>query len=669
MGLWGSFVVARTPGSLLDLAAVVDRSEGLSQEDRHGDWVVGLFPGNELAGQEPELHEELAAETSAPALTAFVLDSDAAIVEAWSSSDGFWRACLDRASAQKYVSDPAVFGSMFLSGEGAARHAARWAREGGLAPDEPALLHLFTQAEADPFVEGLVQALLEHLGIPPKALEPMAPEPMAPEPMAPEPMAPEPMALEPMAPEPMALEPMAPEPMPGPGRPEQSRDSNPLDVLVARHVTPLLAAAGFARKGREYCRSNANGDELQLFVDRALTWVDGKVTCIIGGRLTPAALTDWRCDHPTDLGEVFPRVRIDVHPPLELAVDPSERLHTSSSAWAVDLQDAASVAALEHFLREVLIPRTQALLDPRIAADLVSDQRYEGPSERSPERFAFLLDLGPSAALARDWAALTESAPWLGPKVLAWAEDRLRTRFGVGPQWREYLDPGDIPGDAPGTPAARLAALAQRYLSPVLAAAGLEFEGGVFRRTNDLGDQLVVQPVLAHCAGGDDLVFSIDASVMPAMELRRRRDDRGADPLPPVSDAASGWCWRRIVPAPAFTHEPTHVAASLELWHALPEDDEACGAAVADAVREALPELSRLLDRDRLLALVTDPEGPSDMVLGVGRRNRGEIVLRLDRSPAERVVALIDHLEADFFGRGEAGFIAWARAVLTRADR
>jgi hypothetical protein len=662
MGLWGSFVVARTPGSLLDLSAVADRSQGLAGEDRYGAWVVGLFPGDELAGQEPELHEELAAETDAPALTAFVLDSDAAVVEAWSPVGGFWRACLDRVSTQKYFGDPDSFGALFLSGEQACGKAVRWAQEAGLEPDERALSYLFTHAQADPFVEGLVRTLVEQLGIP-EAWADQVPVDQVPVDQVP-------VDQVPVDQVPVEQRPLTIAPVHRPGPDGGPRERNPLDDVLARQLTPLLLAAGFVGTGREYRRLNAHGDAVTLFVERGLAWVEGKVTFAVSGFLTPSALTDWRRDHPNDRGELFPRLRIEIHPPQEVAADPSERGHTPSGTWAVDPQDAATGAVIEEFVRDVLIPRAEALLDPRIAADLLTDRRYPAPADRAPERFAFVLDLGPSAALVRDWEAIAESAPWLGPKVHAWAEQRLRTRFGVGPDWRDRLDPSD----AAGTPAARLAALSWRHLAPVLAAEGFGVEDGefrrtnVFRRTNDLGDQLVVQPVLAHCAGGDDLVFSIEASVTPATELRRRRGDVGDEPLPRVTEAASGWCWRRVVPVAPFTHAPTHVPLSLDLWHPRPEDDDACGAAAAEAVRAVLPDLSELLDRDRLLALITDPEPPAGVALGIDRTYRGEIVLRLGRSPAPVVAALIDDLEADFFGRKEKEFIAWARAVLARAD-
>ncbi|MCG7205848.1 hypothetical protein [Streptomyces arenae] len=168
MGFWGSYVVCRSETPLDGLQAVVERHDGIDEhEHRPGGWQIGRYPGPELADEGPGMLAELAAETRAPALTGFVLDSDTVFVEGFSARAGHWRACLAREAAEAYCDDDDEdFAAEFPPAEAAARAAAAWAREAGLTPDPPGLLAVFAVADTD-WAEGLFFRLLDLLGIGP----------------------------------------------------------------------------------------------------------------------------------------------------------------------------------------------------------------------------------------------------------------------------------------------------------------------------------------------------------------------------------------------------------------------------------------------------------------------------------------------------------------------
>jgi len=165
MGFWGSFVLARAEQeSLLDLPPVTSRSEGLEEEVRLGDWRLGRFEGPELAQDAGALLADLVAATGAPALTAFVLDSDAVVVDGLSAA-GPWRACLAREAMRGYCEDDGEDFGIYPSATAAAAAAADWAREAGCTPDEQFLERVFATDEADLFAEDLFTSLLQALGL------------------------------------------------------------------------------------------------------------------------------------------------------------------------------------------------------------------------------------------------------------------------------------------------------------------------------------------------------------------------------------------------------------------------------------------------------------------------------------------------------------------------
>ena len=167
MGLWGSFVVGRAAVPLPELTAVAERSEGIEDHQSYADgWQVGQYPGPELAHDAAALLTEVAAETGAPALTGFVLDSDTIVVEGYSEPHGYWRACLVRHAMQGYCEDDGEdFDAVYPTPEQATGAALRWAGDAGLTPDPDAVRETFQVEQVDLFAEGLFFELLHALGI------------------------------------------------------------------------------------------------------------------------------------------------------------------------------------------------------------------------------------------------------------------------------------------------------------------------------------------------------------------------------------------------------------------------------------------------------------------------------------------------------------------------
>lgn len=623
--MWGSFVVARTTGSLLDLVTVMEHSEGLYSESRYGPWRVGLFLVPDLECVDPVFQTNLAAETGAPALSAYVLDSDTAFVEAWNESNGFWRACLARDGAASYVTDPVEFEAEFLSAEAAAEHAIAWARDGGLTPDAAALGELFALGRADPFADDLVLDLVKHLGV----------------------QAADPDDTRSTAPDPSLIRGVV-------GR-------HPLDALVHEHAIPVMTPAGFTRRGRSFRRTTPTGDAAVLTFECGTPYHGGPVTFTLDYRITPAAWRDaWLRDQAAAVDQdIVPHGGSGtLPPPAELPGSPDGRASFDND-WEVDPDDPKAVTALRRVLADEAVPLLTALAEPGAVLDADDDPRRT-PLLRWPvARLMAMLDLGPTPQLAEAWKRVLD-IPMFDSELQAWAQDRLRDRFALQPGWED----GPFPNTRAGDVNNQLAGFTDRCLAPTLPEAGFDVQDGAFQRRNDFGDQLVVQPILAWSATGKDLVFSIEACVVPAMELHRRLGHRSAStPLPPVASARAGWCRRRLTPPAEHSHRQTQAALGLDLWH-ITDDETACPAAQA-SLREWLPTLLPLLDREYLTQLVTTPDTPPNDVIGTDTDAlHNEIVLRLDTSPQSVPALLASAAKAQYQPAGRAEFIAWARSMI-----
>jgi hypothetical protein len=167
VGMWGSFVVCRSEQPLDDVTAIIERDDGLSGYwTGPSGWQVGEYPGSFIVDDAAQLLVDLVAETSAPALTGFVMDSDCVDIQAHASKSGSWRACLDRAAMASYLAeDGTSLADRFLAPADAAQRARQWAEEAGLSASPYRLEHLFGDAHADPLAEDLFFGLLTALGL------------------------------------------------------------------------------------------------------------------------------------------------------------------------------------------------------------------------------------------------------------------------------------------------------------------------------------------------------------------------------------------------------------------------------------------------------------------------------------------------------------------------
>jgi hypothetical protein len=166
VGFWGTVLVCRGSVPVDELAAVAERSEGITEHRwLPGGWQLARYDGDELAEDVPELLGGLFAETGQPALAAFVMDDDTASVEGVSVA-GRWCACLVRDPMANHCEDEGVrFSAAYLRPRAAARAAAAWARAAtGADPDPARLRELF--AVRDCFsAEGLLDDLLSAMGV------------------------------------------------------------------------------------------------------------------------------------------------------------------------------------------------------------------------------------------------------------------------------------------------------------------------------------------------------------------------------------------------------------------------------------------------------------------------------------------------------------------------
>jgi hypothetical protein len=159
LGYWGHLVVARSALPLSEAPAVVvfgtDRSGPRTFEQG---WqlleVTGATPPRAPAVA------TLAAVTGHPALGAYVLDSDCAVVEAAAPSGLRWSATLNPEVAIESYDMPVGENDPDLALSG----ALAWSAEAGLVPSEPVLRDALTGSSA--FAEDLFATLLAGLGIP-----------------------------------------------------------------------------------------------------------------------------------------------------------------------------------------------------------------------------------------------------------------------------------------------------------------------------------------------------------------------------------------------------------------------------------------------------------------------------------------------------------------------
>jgi len=167
MGYWGYYVVARSEAPLAELDALARAKEAMElRAEAPGGWQVWEYPSGD--GDIGSMNV-LAAETGAPALFGYVMDSDCVVVEAAAPESGAWTTCLARAAMAGYLGagdEGLTLEDYFLEPPDAAERAVAWAEEAGYGVEAEPLVDVLS-AEPDPLAENLFFRLLDRLGVVP----------------------------------------------------------------------------------------------------------------------------------------------------------------------------------------------------------------------------------------------------------------------------------------------------------------------------------------------------------------------------------------------------------------------------------------------------------------------------------------------------------------------
>ncbi|MEU6663664.1 hypothetical protein [Streptomyces sp. NPDC046821] len=169
MGYWGYYVVGRSGRELVELDALAGAREGLALLERRADgWQVWECPDGGGSGRyDIGSMNKLAAETGAPALFGYVMDSDCVVIEAAAPLSGVWTACLARDAMAGYLAeDELALDDYFLEPADAARRAVDWAAECGRTVAPGPLAAVLAEDPA-PFAEPLFFRFLDLLGVAP----------------------------------------------------------------------------------------------------------------------------------------------------------------------------------------------------------------------------------------------------------------------------------------------------------------------------------------------------------------------------------------------------------------------------------------------------------------------------------------------------------------------
>ncbi|WP_328563254.1 hypothetical protein [Streptomyces coelicoflavus] len=163
MGFWGSFLVVMSDEKVSARLPEVTESHESVLLDAEGGWRVWA-----IDRKDPISHNELSMMvegSQGPALCAYVMDSDCAVIEALGVRTGFWRTCLGRDSMTAYMAESGeTVEGWFPTADESVRAALDWARDAGCDPSESRLAEVLA-AVPGPFVEPIFVALLEAMGV------------------------------------------------------------------------------------------------------------------------------------------------------------------------------------------------------------------------------------------------------------------------------------------------------------------------------------------------------------------------------------------------------------------------------------------------------------------------------------------------------------------------
>ncbi|MFD8200696.1 hypothetical protein [Streptomyces sp. NPDC059701] len=180
MGYWGYFVVGRAERPLAELDALAGAPDMTLRVSAPEGWQVWEYPGGD--GDVGNM-SDLAAQTGAPALFGYVMDSDCVVVEAAAPVSGAWTTCLVRAAMAAYLgaeNEGLTLEDYFLDPPDAAERAVAWAAEAGRTADAGELADVLTSGPGDgaalrpgsasgraPVAEDLFFRFLDRLGVVP----------------------------------------------------------------------------------------------------------------------------------------------------------------------------------------------------------------------------------------------------------------------------------------------------------------------------------------------------------------------------------------------------------------------------------------------------------------------------------------------------------------------
>src|SRR5690349_770205 len=152
MGYTGRIVVAKSDQSLTELTAL-HGAEVLDETTHPGGWRSA-----QLDGDQPDVLRNLVAETEWPVVTAFILDSDVADVEASTPAGVHWHVYLHQEKAAEYGATQLAYTADEVTERGLA-----WAAEAGLRADGEAVRAALDAKNV--FAEETFDGLLAALGI------------------------------------------------------------------------------------------------------------------------------------------------------------------------------------------------------------------------------------------------------------------------------------------------------------------------------------------------------------------------------------------------------------------------------------------------------------------------------------------------------------------------
>ncbi|MFM9369485.1 hypothetical protein [Streptomyces sp. Da 82-17] len=163
MGFWGYYVVGHGERPLAELGGLGGVRDGLAlHESRAEGWQIWEASVPDVGSM-----DRLAADSGAPALFGFVMDSACVAVEAAGPESGAWNACLaPDAMAAFLAAEGKEPDDLFLPPRDAAERAVAWAEEAGRAPASAEDLAKVLRAPAEPSAELLFFRFLERLGLP-----------------------------------------------------------------------------------------------------------------------------------------------------------------------------------------------------------------------------------------------------------------------------------------------------------------------------------------------------------------------------------------------------------------------------------------------------------------------------------------------------------------------